>query len=332
MPEEELVKILGEPRRAPVTTVSEHEHHEPRAPQYLVYPIDFANVGTEFFTDDACIIDFGESFEAANPPEETGIPIVYRAPELILKHKPGKQTDLWALGCTLFDLITGQTLFDMFDNDTDEYLSVISERLGKLPEPLWSTWERRNVFFEEESDELGRVILKYEEPVSTDPTAWSAPIMRSLKEAVLRTGVAEPDPDRSDSAPSVDQDYIDRDVDLFVDLLGKLLALDPEKRPSARELSEHEWFKLSNEHPTTSTGGVKPSELVTETDEIQEEPSDVGEKPSTHMSVEEQQASSDVQVPDQEEQHVSQAAPSTLAEEQETSEKEGNRRFRRHSV
>jgi hypothetical protein len=46
---------------------------DPTAPKYLVKPIDFYSVDSQFMTNEACIIDFGESFEVSSPPEDLGI-------------------------------------------------------------------------------------------------------------------------------------------------------------------------------------------------------------------------------------------------------------------
>jgi serine/threonine-protein kinase SRPK3 len=78
-----------------------------------------------------CIIDFGKSFEASNPSEDLGIPEIYCSPELDW----GMGSDLWALGCTLFEIRAGSKLFNMFDDDMDDHLYYMVLLLGKLPQP-----------------------------------------------------------------------------------------------------------------------------------------------------------------------------------------------------
>ena len=62
----------------------------------------------------------------------------YRSPEIILKYKTwGSSTDLWSIGCIIFELITGDYLFDphdgkYFDKDED-HLAQIVELLGAFP-------------------------------------------------------------------------------------------------------------------------------------------------------------------------------------------------------
>lgn len=62
----------------------------------------------------------------------------YRAPEIILKYRTwGALTDLWLLGCIVFELLTGDYLFDphegkCYDKDED-HLAQIIELLGEMP-------------------------------------------------------------------------------------------------------------------------------------------------------------------------------------------------------
>lgn len=62
----------------------------------------------------------------------------YRLPEIILKYKQwGASADVWSFGCVLFELITGDYLFDphdgvSFDKDEDHLAQVI-ELLGEFP-------------------------------------------------------------------------------------------------------------------------------------------------------------------------------------------------------
>ena len=62
----------------------------------------------------------------------------YRSPEIILRHKTwGASTDIWSVGCIMFELLTGDYLFDphngdKFDKD-DDHLAQIIELLGEMP-------------------------------------------------------------------------------------------------------------------------------------------------------------------------------------------------------
>lgn len=78
---QDIFQALGQPQTTKVTTRSGEPHNEPTAPQYLVYPINWYKVelsalGANFITAKACVIDFGESFDILEPPQDMGIPQV----------------------------------------------------------------------------------------------------------------------------------------------------------------------------------------------------------------------------------------------------------------
>ncbi|KAI1123109.1 kinase-like domain-containing protein [Nemania abortiva] len=194
--EDELFGLVGRPIQTRVMTVSREKHDLPTSPQSLI-------------TGDACVIDFGESFEISNPSADLGIPQVYRAPEYVLDKTIGVDCDLWALACTIFEIRTGRRLFDTFDDDPDEHLCKMAMVLGKLPEPWWSeTWEARSHFLVDEVDTYRKVVEK--------------PEPRSIRESEI---------------PGAE-------IDCLADLLGKLLAYLPEERLGAADALKHRWFTM----------------------------------------------------------------------------------------
>lgn len=156
--EAKLLQVLGTPQENRITTRDDQPHSEPTAPQYLVYPVQLGDVDPKHILNQACVVDFGESFQVSQPPDDLGTPGPYRSPELILDKSAGIASDLWALGCKLFEIRTGRQLFATFGNEDDEYLDAMVLLLGKLPKPWWSTgWKGRRKVFQDETDELGRV-------------------------------------------------------------------------------------------------------------------------------------------------------------------------------
>lgn len=230
--------------------VTGQRHQLSTAPPYLVYPVSWPSVNKRYFSNRPCVADFGEAFKFTDPPKELGIPPPYRAPELFLeKHRPdlaGFSTDLWALGCTLFEIRTGRQLFSSFDGDDDSYLDAMVEILGVMPEPWWSTtWEGRAQVYADEPDELGRAVFVREEG-QHDEAARStyhpsvAQGARSLQEK-LAAGVWY----MSDDAPeATHRDIPSVEMKLFADLLGQLLRWNPEERGSVEVLLSHDWFQL----------------------------------------------------------------------------------------
>lgn len=245
--EDEVLAIIGQPEQNPVLTDEDKPHEQANAPRYLVYPLDWFSVDRKILTPEPRIIDFGESFYATNPPEDLGTPGPYRSPELMLDNKCGPSSDVWALGCTLFEIRTGRKLFRPFGDDDDDYLESMCEILGKLPEPWWSTtWEIRRRLFKDEVDANGHVVdanppseVASERPeiVSVHP---SVPVgARSLLDA-LRPGLWHMSAHRPGS---FHQEIPEAEKAALADLLGLLLDFDPAKRASVEDALEHEWFR-----------------------------------------------------------------------------------------
>ena len=82
--EDKVLRILGRPSQNRILIESAKSHDEPTTPQYLVYPVKWRDVDTQYISDEPYLIDFGESFKVLQPPEDLGIPGPYRSPELIL--------------------------------------------------------------------------------------------------------------------------------------------------------------------------------------------------------------------------------------------------------
>lgn len=264
--EDKLLETLGEPRKVALETRESHEPHTLRtAPQYAVYPVKWGWVDTSYFTNEPFINDFGQTFKTSDPPEDTGIPFPYQAPELFLHPDgsksggaaPGLGSDLWALGCTLFEVRTGRKLFSLYEDDDDEYLDSMVRVLGRMPEPWWSTtWEYRKKLWTDETDDLGRPI-PVGAPLSSSITATIHPSVaygtRSLTE-VLEAGVWYIE--TRGLGGNQHRDISDEEKVLFADLLGRLLKWQPQDRMSARDALGHEWFKM----PAVSKGKDGPAD------------------------------------------------------------------------
>ncbi|KAI9152246.1 Serine/threonine-protein kinase SRPK [Paramyrothecium foliicola] len=252
-----LSGILGTPRNTKVTTASGESHELDTAPEYLVYPVNWDEVvviGPElkYKIGSAYLTDFGESFLTSEPPVELGIPLAYSAPEKNLEQKASKYCDLWALGCTLYEIRTGRQLFEKFDDGENEHLYKVAAILGRYPEPWWSeTWEMRQHYFEDVSDAAGRAVgvhqgfyknntrVKQTQPDDGNCRAiFEQAEPRSLKEAISIGLVYENSRGPGGLHRSISSD----EAEVFADLLSKTLRYDPEESLSASNVLEHKWF------------------------------------------------------------------------------------------
>jgi serine/threonine protein kinase len=216
--------------------------------------VEWWNVNPQYISDQPCLIDFGESFKVLQPPEDLGIPGPYRSPELIFNKDAGFGSDLWALGCTLFEIRTGRKLFSPFDDEDDEYLDTMVQVLGKLPEPWWSTtWEARRRLYKDEADEQGRAVAAMESKTNIDASREEEMgIRRTFHPSIAKDARSLQDklapglwylPDRGCGGDR-HWDISQRETEVFAVLLSRLLEYDPKDRISAKAVLNHEWFKL----------------------------------------------------------------------------------------
>jgi len=148
----------------------------------------------------------------------------YRAPEVILGIPYDYGIDMWSIGCTLFELYTGKILFTGRNNNN--MLRAIMECRGKFPHKLLRRGALTYEYFDDllnfraiEMDKLtGRMVTKLID-IKAKP-------IRDLRSRLV------PKDRRMD-------EHERREVDLFLDLLDKCLALDPAKRITPSEALKH---------------------------------------------------------------------------------------------
>ena len=71
----------------------------------------------------------------------------YRSPEVMLGYCRGHPMDVWSLGCCVFEMLTGERLFDIQEEDTElgrdfELLGLFMELLGPLPHRMVASGKR----------------------------------------------------------------------------------------------------------------------------------------------------------------------------------------------
>lgn len=134
----------------------------------------------------------------------------YRAPEVIVGHEYGYGIDLFSLGCTIFELITGQLMFDgragSNHSDVEDHLAQIIEKLGPFILSLVHCYRNGRKFFNSE----GKLI----NVMHVDEFS----IVNSLR---FQHGVSK------------------CEAVVCADFLKRIMELDPEKRYTARKAIMH---------------------------------------------------------------------------------------------
>jgi serine/threonine protein kinase len=101
------------------------------------------------------LVDFGEGFFINRPPPlGLGIPTRFATPEGVFSKCASPASDVWAIGCLLYEWWSGNKLFE--GEDLEEISYDWTQTLGKLPEPYWSHYTQREKYF----DDCGKFIAR----------------------------------------------------------------------------------------------------------------------------------------------------------------------------
>jgi len=160
----------------------------------------------------------------------------YRSPEVLLGAHWGCSADVWSLACMLFELLTGDYLFDPVQGHSytkdDDHIAQIIELLGKIPSNVLKDGRYTREFFNSRGELRNISRLK----------PWG------LKEVLMDK-----------------YKYTEADAYEISDFLLPMLAINPEKRADAGGMVNHSWLSdavgLENvllERPLRGTGDDIP--------------------------------------------------------------------------
>ena len=80
----------------------------------------------------------------------------YRSPEVILGATYDTSADIWSLACIVFELLTGDLLFDPHSGKTwdrdEDHLAMIAELVGEFPRHMTSTGKRCHQYFNKKGE------------------------------------------------------------------------------------------------------------------------------------------------------------------------------------
>jgi serine/threonine-protein kinase SRPK3 len=231
----QLYTILGKPQLEPVCRADGREpgYGVPREVVSAIDPPIFYKAG--LMLQDVIIADFGSSFRADTIPsgDQATTDVDFRAPEILMGETGTQAIDIWSLGCFFLDVRAITSLFcPALPGGSDQSLKKIVHRIGRLPEPWWSSWVNRPYYF----DDMGNPI----EPYDGGPS--------SIRSALENVGSAR----RDVSGPQYAHPIFERrgtrmaeaEIDLLDDLLCKMLKHRPEDRITIEEVVRHPWFQF----------------------------------------------------------------------------------------
>lgn len=141
----------------------------------------------------------------------------YMAPEIILMGPCNEKVDIWALGCMLYELVTGEILFDPHSDKRGStnfhHLEMIINLCGNFNKNLLKKTEHAHKYFN--GDKLIDIIYDKDFNLSIVEKIYN-----KLKE----------------------HDVVDIKLS---QLLANTLQIDPKNRPTIKDLLKHEWLNNS---------------------------------------------------------------------------------------
>ncbi|KAL8878327.1 MAG: hypothetical protein Q9192_008475 [Flavoplaca navasiana] len=143
LPEAEIYTIFGRPKCQFFTGICGCDLCR-KFGNYIVQPIDMARIDDKYISNDIVLIDYGFSFHLNNPRAWRWGMDKNFAPEIAFEGRFSKTTDVWALGCIIYELFTGEPLFRN-DDVKDRFLAQMVPVLGLFPYGRWR-WITRSEY------------------------------------------------------------------------------------------------------------------------------------------------------------------------------------------
>lgn len=171
------------------------------------------------------LIDFGSAVFGCRDRSSLVQTRNYRAPEVILGLPWSKPCDVWSIGCILFELYSGFTLFPNFNNNNDTNLSEFASDIGHL-----ALMER--IFGQIPETMVNH--LPYFDNGKMDPHLSHSLVTSACKKDV--NVICKP---LREFMISNEEEHLQ----LF-DLIEKMLVYDPKKRITLEKALQHEFFNL----------------------------------------------------------------------------------------
>lgn len=174
------------------------------------------------------LIDFGSSCYLTDRQSSYIQSRSYRAPEVVLGLPYNGKIDMWSLGCVVAEMYSGDVTFQ--NDSIVSMLSRIEAICGPFPRHMIAQGRQSNRFFTKSG-----LLFEHVDSESGDGPSMERLSDNSLldvfqpKRTTLAARLGIPDIETEDEAH-------------FVDFCSKLLAVDPDSRPTAAEALKHPWI------------------------------------------------------------------------------------------
>ncbi|KAH5624053.1 hypothetical protein HBI51_239530 [Parastagonospora nodorum] len=206
--EEELVQKLGKPGTGQIQR-KDGIPLDHGMPQYLVRPTSYPPDLKSSTTNIIKLIDYGQSFQRHDTPNDFNTPLPVRAPEIIFKDTVDYRMDLWSMGCMLFELVVGQPVFDSIMISPPMLVRQMLETVNEdLPERWREKW--RVMDTDPPDEEPGICLQDWLEEMYFDGERKE----EFSREDIVRVGA----------------------------LIRSMLRLEPSMRAEARDVLKDSWF------------------------------------------------------------------------------------------
>lgn len=153
----------------------------------------------------------------------------YRAPEVILSIPHSYPIDIWSLGCVAVELFVGLPLFP--GQNEVQMIILISRMLGQIPQNMIDISPRKNFFFNPDNS------LKTESEICSSLKIEVVELqkyfyLKKLPDIIMYYS-------HNIGITAAEQKKENWRRKLFVDLLTKMLTLDPQQRISPNDALQH---------------------------------------------------------------------------------------------
>lgn len=266
---DQVLDVLGKPD---LRYIEEDPTTEGSWPEYCVVPVP-SHKWAKLVSPKIAVVDFGESFLIDDPNERCGIPFEYAAPEILFDGRPGIDSDMWSLACTLYEIRSDRSFFGsgMLEGEMFDMVAELELPLGALPEPYRATWYERGYGAEIERHGRKKDAREERKRATDDPVTLSNQIIsrnrdRMLAETKTQTIFQaivgeEREVGQWDSDSEEDLDYSDltyykyryskQEIIELADLLKSMLKWQPQERITSESVLKHPWLHRAKANCTT---------------------------------------------------------------------------------